>query len=302
MKYSFEADGPTAKHIQYYEMMGTRALWHEGWHVVAQRAPQEGGGATDFVNETWELYHSEEDRSEVHDLAAEQPEKVKELVNLWYVEAGKYDVLPLDNRSISELIAVQPVQDIPEGGIYRYYPNTSDLPEFNAAEIRGRSFKILAQVELTDPDAQGVILAVGSRFGGHTLFVKDRRLWYVNNFLGIPPEQQLVSPDELTTGAHVLGAEFQKEGHGERGEAVGTALLHVDDVAVAKGPWKTQPGHFSLCGEGLTIGRDSGDAVSKEYVPTFAFTGGRIREVEMAVGDDAYVDLERDFAAGLARD
>ena len=303
MKYSFEkAESPTTKKIQYYEMFGTRALWHEGWHVVSQRAPMAGGNASDFANDTWELYRSDSDRAEAHDLAAEHPDKVKELVDLWYVEAGKYDVLPLDNRGIAELMATQPVADIPPSGIYTYYPGTSDLPEFNAAEIRGRSFKILAQVELDEPDAQGVILAVGSRFGGHALFIKDRKLWYINNFLGIPPEQQLVSPDELTTGPHVLGAEFVKESVGKGGVAVGTAMLHIDEATVAKGPWKTQPGHFSLAGEGLTIGRDSGDSVSKEYTPYFTITGGRIYKVEVSIGDDLYVDLERDFHAAVARD
>ena len=215
MKYSFDADGPTEKKIQYYEMFGTRALWHDGWHVVAQRAPQQGATAADFVNETWELYHSDEDRAELHDLAAEHPEKVKELVNLWYVEAGKYDVLPLDNRSMEDLIKLMPVAEVPEGGIYRYYPQTSPVPEFAAAEIRGRSFKILADVELTD-DSVGVLIANGARFGGHSLFIKERRLWYVSNFLGIAPEQVLTSPDELTAGSHVLGVEFAKESHGER--------------------------------------------------------------------------------------
>ena len=302
MRYSFDGDGPTRKVVQYYEMMGTRALWHQGWHVVAQRAPQQGGTAADLVNDTWELYHSEDDRSEVHDLAEQHPDKVRELVNLWYVEAGKYDVLPIDNRSIEDLLKEMPVAEIPEGGTYRYYPQTSPVPEFNAAEIRGRSFKILAQVELTDADAHGVLLANGARFGGHTLFIKDRRLWYVNNFLGIPPEQQVVSADELSPGSYVLGAEFNKESHGEHGEAVGTAVLYVNDLAVAKSEWKTQPGHFALCGEGLTVGRDSSDPVSKEYAAPFAFTGGRIVKVEISVGDDAYIDLERDLLAGLARD
>jgi arylsulfatase len=302
MKYSFAEDGPTRKVVQYYEMMGTRALWHQGWHVVAQRAPQQGATAADYVNETWELYHSDEDRAEAHDLAGQYPDKVKELVNLWYVEAGKYDVLPLDNRSIAELVRDMPVQDIPEGGIYRYYPDTLPVPEFNAAELRGRSYKILAQVEITDADAEGVIIANGARFGGHSLFVKDHRLWYAYNFLGIPPEQQVTSPDEITVGPHVLGAEFAKESVGEHGEAIGTVTLYVDDVAVAKAPWKTQPGHFALCGEGLTVGRDSSDPVSKEYGPPFAFSGGRIREVQIAIGDDQYVDLERDFRAAMSRD
>jgi arylsulfatase len=302
MRYSFDGDGPTKKVIQYYEMFGTRALWHEGWHVVAQRSPQQGATAEDFVNETWELYHSAEDRAEAHDLADQSPEKVKELVNLWYVEAGKYDVLPLDNRSMEDLVRVMPVAEVPEDGIYRYYPDTSPVPEFAAAEIRGRSFKVLAQVDLSDPDAEGVIIANGARFGGHSLFLKDHRLWYVNNFLGIPPEQVLTSSDELTTGAHVLGVEFAKESHGEHGEALGTATLYVDDVAVAKSDWKTQPGHFALCGEGLTVGKDGADPVSREYGAPFAFTGGRIRVVEINIGDDAYVDLERDFAAAMSRD
>jgi hypothetical protein len=109
------------------------------------------------------------------------------------VEAGKYDVLPLDNRSLAELVRVQPTADSPPSDIYRYYPETVEVPEFSSAHIRGRSYKqILAQVEIDDPDAQGVILAQGARFGGHALFLKDRKLWYVYNFIGIPPEQQLV--------------------------------------------------------------------------------------------------------------
>lgn len=134
------------------------------------------------------------------------------------------------------------------------------------------------------------------------MFVKERRLWYVYNFIGIPPEQQLVSPEELSPGAHVLGVEFAKASTGARHESIGTAHLHVDGVVVGKEDWRTQPGHFALAGEGLSIGRDSGDSVSKEYTPQFPFTGGRIRKVEFSIGDDAYVDLERDFRAGMARD
>ena len=147
-----------------------------------------------------------------------------------------------------------------------------------------------------------MLIANGARFGGHTMFLKDRKLWYVSNFMGIPPEQQLVSPDDVGVGAHVLGMEFAKESHGEHGEAVGTATLYVDDLAVAKSDWKTQPGHFALCGEGITVGRDSSDPVSKEYGPPFAFAGGRIKVVEINIGDDVYLDLERDFHAAMSRD
>ncbi len=269
---------------------------------MAQRAPQQGGKAEDFVNETWELYSSELDRSESTDPAAQYPDRVNELERLWYVEAGKYDVLPLDNRTLAEIIRGMDNAPMPAGGIYRYYPGAAPLPEFNAAPVKGRSFKILAQVEITDPDAHGVIMAVGSRFGGQALFIKDRKLWYVNNFIGIPPEQQLVSPEELTAGSHVLGAEFQKQGHGSHQEATGQAILHVVGNAVANAEWKTQPGQYSLVGEGLNVGRDSADPVSKEYPPESEFVGGRIKVVEVSVGDDAYVDLEREFHAAMARD
>jgi arylsulfatase A-like enzyme len=304
MKYSFEdADAPTTKKVQYYEMMGARALWANGWKVIAERGPLIGTGG--FEHDTWQLFHTDEDRSEAHDLAAKHPDKVQQLVALWYVEAGKYDVLPLDDRSVAELVAVQPEAMIPPGGVYKYYPGTLPVPEFAAANTRGRSYKILAEVEIdegADGGAEGVIYAQGARFGGHSLFVKDHKLWYAYNFIGIPPEQQLVSHVDLQPGRHVVGVEFSKENLGERHETHGTAKLYVDDQVVAEAALKTQPGHFALCGEGLSIGHDSGDPVSKEYPAGFPFHGGRIVEVEVNIGDDVYLDVEREFAAALARD
>ena len=126
------------------------------------------------------------------------------------MEAGKYDVLPLDDRSCRAPRRPAQALDSPRADL-QLLPGHLTLPEFAAAELRGRSFKILAQVELDDAAAEGVIFAQGARFGGHSLFVKDRKLWYAYNFIGIPPEQQLVSPDELTAGHHVLGVEFVKE-------------------------------------------------------------------------------------------
>src|SRR6185436_7503068 len=114
------------------------------------------------------------------------------------------------------------------------------------------SYKIIADVDLTT-DSHGVIFAHGSRFGGHALFVKDRRLHYVYNFLGIKPEQSLVS-DVLQPGKHALGVAFVREKNGPHGESLGRAQLYVDDKAVAEAAWKTQPGHFTLCGDGLCIG------------------------------------------------
>ena len=151
-------------------------------------------------------------------------------------------------------------------------------------------------------DAHGVLFAHGSRFGGHTLFIKDKKLWYVYNFLGIPPEQQLISSKEITTGKHTLGMEFFKESTGEHGESHGTAKLYIDDETVAEGTIRTQAGNFMLCGDGLCVGRDSSDPVSKEYPSGFEFEGGTIQGVAVTVADDVYMDLEKQAAAAFARD
>jgi arylsulfatase A-like enzyme len=300
MRYSFDvADAPTTKHTQYYSVLGTRGIWHEGWKAVAVHGPTSGAGR--FDEDRWQLFHTDDDRAEAHDLADRYPEKVRQLVNVWFNEAGKYDVLPLDDRTPLEILLAERLSLADPAGTYVFYPETTKVPEPDAPAVRGRSYKILGEVELTDPDAHGVIFAQGSRFGGHTLFIKDRRLFYVNNFVGVPPEQQFES-DGLLPGNCVLGMEFVKEKVGEHHEAYGTTRLFVNGEVVVEGPMRTQPGHFSLCGEGLCVGRDSGDAVSAEYEPPFSFTGGRILKVEVVLGDDPSVELEREAAAMLARE
>jgi hypothetical protein len=109
-----------------------------------------------------------------------------------------------------------------------------------------------------------VIFAHGSRFGGHSLFIKDKKLYYVYNFLGIKPEQEFIST-ELKPGKYTVGMEFIREGTGKHGESLGKTKLYVNDKVVAEGPMRTQPGKFTLSGDGLCIGYDSDDAVSQEY-------------------------------------
>ena len=300
MRYSFDSAGaPTTKHTQYYSMLGTRGIWHEGWKAVAEHGPTSGIGH--FDQDRWQLFHTDEDRAEAHDLADQHPEKVQELVAIWFEEAGKYDVLPLDDRTPMEILLEERPQVVPPRGVYTYYAGTSMVSERTAANTHSRSFRILADVEVT-ADSDGVIAAQGSRFGGWSLFLKGGKLWYVYNFLGIPPEQQYVAPEPLTAGRHVVGMEFTKESVGEHKETHGTTRLYVDDQPVAEGPMRTQPGHFALCGEGLTIGRDAADPVSAEYPPGSPFTGGTINKVEIAVGDDGYLDLETEAVAMMARE
>jgi arylsulfatase A-like enzyme len=299
MKYSFDAkpDGPTQKKRQYYAMLGTRGIWVEGWKAVATHAALSSKG--NFDKDPWELYHVDVDRSESKNLAKEQPEKLQALIKAWFEEAEKNLVLPLDDRTAAELLTIERPSEEPARDRYTYFPGTAPVPEGVAVSVRGRSYKILAGVEITDANASGVIFAHGSRFGGHALFLKDKKLHYVYNFLGIKPEQHFVSFEELKPGKYVLGAEFIREGEGKNKENLGKAKLYINDKIVAEGPMKTQLGKFTLSGDGLCVGYDSGDAVSQEYITPGTFKGGRIRFVEVAVDKTQYLDLEMELKRRL---
>jgi arylsulfatase A-like enzyme len=291
MAYTFDAepDAPTQKEVQYYAMLGSRGIWKDGWKAAAIHAPLSGKG--NFDQDDWELYHVAVDRSESNDLAEENPEKLQELIDAWFVEAKKNNVLPLDDRSAAEIIGIERPSSEPVRDRYIYYPFAAAVPEGNAVNIRGRSYKILANVEVTN-QTSGVVFAHGSRFGGHSLFIKNNKLYYVYNFLGIKPEQVFESSIKLTPGAHTLGMEFTRESAGERGESIGVSKLYIDDQLVAEGPMRTQPAKFTLSGDGLCVGYDSGDAVSELYPSPSKFTGGTIQFVGVTVEGTPYINLE----------
>ncbi|RPD41672.1 arylsulfatase [Chitinophaga barathri] len=298
MKYSFDAapDAPTQKHVQYYAMLGTRGIWKDGWKAAAVHAPLTNKGH--FDKDEWELYNVAEDRSESKNLAKENPGKLKELIDAWFEEAEKNKVLPLDDRAAAQLLTIERPAAEPARDRYLYYPNTSPVPEGVAVNVRGRNYKILANVDITSPDASGVIFAHGSRFGGHALFIKDRKLYYVYNFLGIE-EQTLVSNTTLKPGKYTLGMEFTREGAGQYGESNGKAKLYIDDKMVAEGPMKTQPAKFTLSGDGLCVGFDSGDAVSRNYKTPGTFKGGTIQLVGVTVEGKPYENLEAEARRAL---
>jgi arylsulfatase A-like enzyme len=301
MRYSFDTkpDGPTQKKVQYYSMLGTRGIWKDGWRAAAVHAPLTDKGH--FEDDRWELYHVDVDRSESKDLASENTEKVKELVKTWFEEAEKNHVLPIDDRSpLVQLTLPRPSEEAPREK-YTYYTGTAPVPEGVAANVRGRSYKILADVEITDSGCSGVIFAHGSRFGGHALFINDRKLYYVYNFLGIKPEQQFISP-ELKHGKYTLGMEFIRETVGQFHESHGQTKLYINDKVVAEGPMRAQVGKFTLSGDGLCVGYDSGDAVSELYKSPGRFKGGKILFVEVYVGKEEYRDLELEAQGAYARD
>ncbi|MFN8519854.1 MAG: arylsulfatase [Chloroflexota bacterium] len=299
-RYSFDdAAADTQKETGFFSMLGSRALWHKGWKITSVHPTIAGWGHYD--EDRWELYDTTTDRTEMHDLAAEHPEKVKELVALWYYEAGRFNGLPLEDRTALEVLTTERPQMSTPRDRYIYYPGCAEVPESAAVNVRNRSYTIAAEVSVDTPEAAGVLFSHGARFGGHSLYIKDGKLKYAYNFAGMFA-QEVVSSSDVPTGQHVLSAAFVREGSDM--PTHGTVTLYVDDQAVGSAEIKTQPGNFSLVGEGLNVGRDPGEPVTTDYAGRgdFAFTGGTIRQVIVDVSGEAYVDLEKEAIAIFARD
>jgi arylsulfatase len=303
MRYSFDAGTlPSARDTQFFSMLGSRSIWHDGWKAVTTHPTLSGW--SHFDQDTWELYHVEVDRSELHDLAAEEPEKLNELIMLWYAEAGANGAFPLDDRGALELLTTPRPTLSPARNRYIYYPGVAEVPESQAVNLRNRSFAIAAVVDIPEAGAEGVLFAHGSRFGGHALYVKDNRLHYVYSFVG-SLEQKIVADVKVPTGEGViLSAAFEKDGEDPPGVSVGTLRLYHGDIKVGEGRIRTQPGKFAIAGDGLCVGRDSADPVTQDYPGTapFAFTGGTINRVAIDVSGEPYVDLEREAVAMMARE
>ena len=303
MRYSFDdSKAPTAHPTQFYSMLGSRAIYHDGWKAITTHPTISGWG--NFGKDTWELYHTDVDRAELHNLADEFPEKLQEMISLWYSEAGANDAFPLDDRSALEILLVPRPQLSKPRERYVYFPGTSEVPEAQAVAVRNRSFAIGAVVDIPDRNAQGVLFAQGSHFGGQALYIKDRRLHYVNNFVGIV-EQKVSSTEEIPTGKNlILSAAFEKKGEEPRGVANGVLSLYFGDTKVGETQIKTQPGYFALTGDGLCVGWDSGAPVTEDYPGTmpWRFTGGTINRVAIDVSGQDFIDMEREAAAMLARE
>ena len=302
MRYSFDAGGPSsARSTQFYSMLGSRAIWHEGWKAVTNHPTI--AGWSHFNEDEWELYHTEVDRSELHNLAGEHPEKVRELVNLWFSEAGANGAFPLDDRSPVEIINTPRPQLTKPRSRYRYYPDVAEVPEAQAVNVRSRSYAIGALVDLPAPGREGVLFAQGSHFGGHALYVKENRLHYVYNFVG-SLVQTIAADGELPTGENlILSAAFEKDGEDPPGVTTGILALYHGDDKVGEQRIKTQPGTFGLTGSGLTVGRST-TAITDDYPGErpWRFTGGTLKFVAVDVSGEPYRDLEREAQAMLMRE
>jgi arylsulfatase len=302
MRYSFDAAPlPSARATQFYSMLGSRGIWHDGWKAVTTHPTISGWGH--FGQDEWELYHTDVDRSELHDLRAQEPERLQELISLWHAEAGANGAFPLDDRSAVEILNTPRPQLSAPRTRYVYYPDVAAVSEWQAVNTRNRSFSVGALVDIPSPGAAGVLFAIGSRFGGHALYVKDSRLQYVNSYVG-SVEQRIVGSEDIPTGDGVLlSASFDKDGQEPDG-ATGTLSLYHADRKVGEGRIKTQLGAFAIAGAGLYVGRDPGEAITEDYPgeAPHAFAGGTINRVAVDVSGEPYVDLEREAVAMLARE
>jgi arylsulfatase len=277
MAYSFtNGTAKTTKKVQYYEMLGSQAIWADGWTAVAWHKKD-----TSWDDDKWELYHTDIDFAQNDDLAAQNPEKLKELIAIWEEEAKKNNVLPLDDRRYERTADPgRPVAALRKDE-YFFYPGTSILHPLAAPQLLGKEHVITAHVEIPPGGAEGVLACAGGEFGGWTLFIKDGKFHYVHNYLKLKHDH-LVSADPISAGKHTLGIHFvPKQQHLKPDYTVGDVTLLVDDKKTGelKGI-KVAFQYSAMTGYGLLIGRNIGTSVSHEYETPFAFTG-KIQKVKV---------------------
>ncbi len=293
---------PSRHDTQYYEMLGNRAIYDRGWKAVTYHGT-EGmiyDGVTDptkpFEDDQWELYHVAEDFSESRDLAIERPDKLRELQEIWWIEAARNNVLPVQAHTIGRMAGRPRIT--PGRKQYVYYPNGASVEFFAAANVKNRSHSITAEVEMPSEGAEGVLVSVGSRFGGFVLFVKDGRLRYTYNLLA-RGFYRIVSNEPLPTGPCTLGFSFEKTGSQPFGAGgIGRLLQNGRVVGEADFPL-TVPLMFGL-GESLRVGYDAGAAVTDEYEIPFSF-GAALKRVIVDVEGRPARDLQQEAQIGLAR-
>jgi arylsulfatase len=270
LAYTFDAPtAPTRKASQYFEMYGHRGIWHDGWKAVTNHA--RGG---DFEAERWELYHLDDDFNELNDLAAVHPEKLQEMKERWWSEAGRYGVLPLDDRDVLFKAKPKPTA-IRAGRRFTFHPGIAAIPAEAAPMTQDVSHRI--EVDLVrGPGEDGILVAFGNIHGGYALFVQDDRLVYAYNYCGALTH--LVAPEPLPAGAATVGFDFVKTG-----TRCGVGRLLVDGSEVARLDFAATLNRLSLAP--LEIGRSGLPPVSPRYRGDFPFAG-RLNQVRFAIGDD----------------
>jgi hypothetical protein len=311
--YSFaEADAPTRHYTQYFEMFGHRAIDHNGWRAVCpwpgpSFAEAEVPFGTAITAETlamldaehWELYNSTEDFSENYDVAADNRSKV-ELIAQWYVEAGRYNVLPIDGTAVLRLMTERP-QLTQARTSYTFWPNTAVLPAAVAPRVYNRPHSITADVEIPPGGAEGVLLCQGANTGGFTFYLRDQRLHYAYNYLS-RAIYRVSTADPLTEGKHLLRFEFEPTSEPDFAQGKGSsgrAQLYVDDELMAQAELPvTVPVIFNP--GVMACGANHGSPIVADYPAPFRFTG-LLRAVTVDVSGELIIDSEAEMRMAMSR-
>jgi arylsulfatase len=261
-----------------------------------------GGDMPAFDDDVWELYDGNNDFSQAHDLVADNPEMLARLQRLWLIEATRYNVLPLDDRSAERVepeMAGRPT--LIHGDSQLFFQGMGRLSENSVVSIKNKSFSVTAEVEVPETGLEGVIVAQGGRFGGSALYVKDGKAKFVYNVLGIH-EFATQADVPVPAGKHQVRMEFAYDGGGlAKG---GTVELFHDGDSVGTGRVEmTQPMIFSA-DETTDIGHETGTTVTGDYTPATSRFTGKIHWVQIDLGKDDhdhYIDPEERLRIAMAR-
>jgi len=297
MGYSFDdSEASDRRTTQYFEMFGNRGIYHNGWTAVTKhRTPWEmGAGAVvpDLDDDVWELYDTTGDWSQANDLSKEMPDKLRELQQLFLIEAAKYNVFPIDDRTgerFNAAIAGRPELQAGRNSM-RLVPGMTHLMENTVLNVKNRSHVVSAKLVIPEEGANGVVVSQGGRFAGWSLYVDDGRLAYCYNWFD--SDYYYVKADDPLPAGEVT-VQYQFDFDGGRPGAGGTGTLLIDGETVAETRIeKTVPFVFSA-DETLDIGQDSASPVTDDYPggEANAFTGG-IEWVQMDLEDDEVSHLE----------
>lgn len=287
LAHTFDKAGAKTRHLtQYFEMMGHRAIYHDGWRAVCPwpgpSFTEAGAGfgmpisaekLTELDAKHWELYHVAEDFAENHDVAPDHHDKLIEMIAAWYVEAGKYNVLPVDARGVARLALQRPQIALPRTS-YTYYPDTQVIPTNAAPSLLNRAHAITADVEI-GKGTQGVLMSAGDVQGGFTFYIQDGRLRYSYSYVA-RTYYHVVSTVDVPQGRHRLAFIFEVTGqadirHGKGAPGIGKLFIDGEPVGQGEIPL-TMPLSLGL-GGGFAIGRDDAAQVIPTYPPGFPFTG-----------------------------
>jgi arylsulfatase A-like enzyme len=285
MLYTFDdAKAPSRHRTQYFEMLGNRGIYSDGW--VACTTPAVAPWVStaqpvDVDDYQWELYHVEQDFSEAVNLADKEPARLRALQDLFWIEAAKYNVLPLDNSRVERLdVSIRP--SLTRGrSVFTYFPDQVRIPEGSAPDTKNKSFKIAADVDVPAAGAEGILATQGGRFAGWGFYVLGGKPVFLYNLAGVQ-RYTIAAKDKLAPGKHVVLVDFQYDGGGI-GKG-GKVTLQVDDKPVAEGRVeRTLPFRIAL-DETLDIGEDTGTPVSEDYRVPFHFTG-KLNRVLIRLGE-----------------